>query len=154
MEFTVNGIASGKLNETLSANVRIQRTENGANAQVTANLYGHDLSVKLIDNITYIDYANMKLQLNTADINEIAEEIRGVLPQDSDLDLSQFLPQSYIDLFENFDVVTLIQKLDNITVSENQIGLDFRLNDNDVIHLTVNKDGNQTLSANVSGLRI
>ncbi len=85
MEFTVNGIASGKLNETLSANVRIQRTENGANAQVTANLYGHDLSVKLIDNITYIDYANMKLQLNTADINEIAEEIRGVLPQDSDL---------------------------------------------------------------------
>lgn len=50
MEFTVNGIASGKLNETLSANVRIQRTENGANAQVTANLYGHDLSVKLIDN--------------------------------------------------------------------------------------------------------
>ena len=96
----------------------------------------------------------MKLQLNTADINEIAEEIRGVLPQDSDLDLSQFLPQSYIDLFENFDVVTLIQKLDNITVSENQIGLDFRLNDNDVIHLTVNKDGNQTLSANVSGLRI
>ncbi len=154
MEFTVNGIASGKLNETLSANVRIQRTENGANAQVTANLYGHDLSVKLIDNITYIDYANMKLQLNTADINEIAEEIRGVLPQDSDLDLSQFLPQSYIDLFENFDVVTLMQKLDNITVSENQIGLDFRLNDNDVIHLTVNKDENQTLGANVSGLRI
>lgn len=154
MEFTVNGIASGKLNETLSANVRIQRTENGANAQVTANLYGHDLSVKLIDNITYIDYANMKLQLNTADINEIAEEIRGVLPQDSDLDLSQFLPQSYIDLFENFDAVTLIQKLDNITVSENQIGLDFRLNDNDVIHLTVNKDENQTLSANVSGLQI
>ncbi|MFR1213858.1 MAG: hypothetical protein ACLSCV_03015 [Acutalibacteraceae bacterium] len=35
MEFTVNGIASGKVNETLSANVRIQRTENGANAQVT-----------------------------------------------------------------------------------------------------------------------
>ena len=145
MEFTVNGIASGKLNETLSANVRIQRTENGANAQVTANLYGHDLSVKLIDNITYIDYANMKLQLNTADINEIAEEIRGVLPQDSDLDLSQFLPQSYIDLFENFDAVTLIQKLDNITVSENQIGLDFRLNDNGVIHLTVNKDENLSL---------
>ena len=150
MEFTVNGIASGKVNETLSANVRIQRTENGANAQVTANLYGHDLSVKLVDNITYIDYANMKLQLNTADINEIADEIRGVLPQDSDFDLSQFLPQSYIDLFENFDVVTLMQKLDNITVSENQIGLDLRLNDNDAIHLTVNKDENQTLGANVS----
>lgn len=85
----------------------------------------------------------MKLQLNTADINEIADEIRGVLPQDSDFDLSQFLPQSYIDLFENFDVVTLMQKLDNITVSENQIGLDLRLNDNDAIHLTVNKDENR-----------
>ena len=57
-----------------SANVRIQRTENGANAQVTANLYGHDLSVKLIDNITYIDYANMKLQLNTADITKLQKK--------------------------------------------------------------------------------
>lgn len=154
MEFTVNGIASGKLNETLSANVRIQRTENGANAEVITNLYGHDLSVKLIDNITYVDYANIKLQLNTTDINEIANEIRAVLPQDSNFDLSQFLPQSYIDLFENFDVFTFIQKLDHITVTENQIGLDLKLNDNDVIHFTVNKDENQALSANVSGLRI
>ena len=154
MEFTVNGIASGKLNETLSANVRIQRTETGANAEVTTTLYGHNLSVKLIDNITYVDYANIKLQLNTADINEIADEIRGVLPPDSNFDLSQFIPQSYIDLFENFEIFTFIQKLDNITVSENQIGLDLKLNDNDVVHFTVNKDENQMLSANVSGLRI
>ena len=154
MEFTVNGTASGKLNGTISSQVRIQRTENGANAQVTTNLYGHDLSVKLIDNITYIDYANIKLQLNTADINEIVEEIRKVLPQDSNLDLTQFLPQSYIDLFENFDVFTFVQKLDNITLSESQIGLNLRLNDNDVISLTVNKDENQMLSANISGLRI
>ena len=108
----------------------------------------------MIDNITYIDYANIKLQLNTADINEIVEEIRKVLPQDSNLDLTQFLPQSYIDLFENFDVFTFVQKLDNITLSESQIGLNLRLNDNDVISLTVNKDENQMLSANISGLRI
>ncbi len=157
IEFTVNGIANGKFNgELQNAVVRIQRTDNGVNGEVVVNdVYGHSLLVKLVDNVTYVDYANIKLRLNLSDIHEIADEIRAILPEEiNSFDLTTFIPQSYLDIFQNADMFELVQKFDHVTVSGEQITFDFHISDTDVLHATVRKDADEKLSVQVNGLDI
>ncbi len=154
LEFNTTIQANGKLNGDITAQVRLQRRDGGADGEITAQLYGHTLTVRFIKGITYVDYANLKLCLNTGDLDEIVRELADALPQDSDVDLAKFLPQSYIDLLENFDIFTLVQKLENLQVAENTLSFDLELSPEDVIHFALSKDENDMLSAAISGVTV
>ena len=122
-QFDAQIALSGEQNLTQTAKVKLSRSDNGMNGEVETMIAGQLLDVKLIDGITYVEYGNIKVKFNLADMETIISGIQEILPQDAqNFDISALLPQSYIDAYEQLginDMVTAFQS-NNITLESLQ----------------------------------
>ncbi len=92
------------------------------NGEVETMIAGQLLDVKLIDGITYVEYGNIKVKFNLADMETIISSIQEICRRISNFDISALLPQSYIDAYEQLginDMVTAFQS-NNITLESLQ----------------------------------
>ena len=74
-EFDTNFTLTGEPNITQNAYVKMVRTNSGINAQVDTDILGQHLTVRLVNGMAYVDYGNLKISLNTTDMDEISKRI-------------------------------------------------------------------------------
>ncbi len=72
-EFDTNFTLVGEPNVTQNAYVKLMRTNNGVNAQVDTDILGQHLTIRLVNGMAYVDYGNLKISLNTTDMDEISK---------------------------------------------------------------------------------
>ncbi len=76
--------------------------------------------------MTYIQYGDMKLKLNSNDIDTIMTRLREILPPEGTLgegaDLSAMLPAAYLELIDSFKngTVNIEQLIGNISNISNR----------------------------------
>ena len=75
--FDANIVLDGKMNINQTAHVKLVLNKDangaiqGADVHATAEIEGSTLSIKVLGNMTYIQYGDMKLKLNSNDIDTI-----------------------------------------------------------------------------------
>ena len=82
-QFDAQIALSGEQNLTQTAKVKLSRSDNGMNGEVETMIAGQLLDVILIDGITYVEYGNIKIKFNRADLETIISGIQEILPQDA-----------------------------------------------------------------------
>ena len=140
-EFDTNFTLTGEPNITQNAYVKMVRTNSGINAQVDTDILGQHLTVRLVNGMAYVDYGNLKVSLNTTDMDEISKELQSILPAAAgDFSLTDILPQAYLDLFANPDIESLVRNMTPIQVQGNTVSLGFRIG-NDTVRFSATKKG-------------
>ena len=130
--FDANIVLDGKMNINQTAHVQLvlNKDENGAvqgaDVHATAEIEGRTLSIKVLGNMTYIQYGDMKLKLNSNDIDTIMTRLREILPEGTlgeGADLSAMLPAAYLELIDSFKngTVNIEQLIGNIPIFPQQI---------------------------------
>ncbi len=104
--------------------------------------------------MAYVDYGNLKISLNTTDMDEISKELQSILPAAAgDFSLTDILPQAYLDLFANPDIESLVRNMTPIQVQGNTVSLGFRIG-NDTVRFSATKKGNILTDFVLDGISI
>lgn len=145
---------TGKVNWAQDAKLKVVRTASGANLELTAQVSGLPVSLKYIGTTAYLQSGNIKVKLNTTDIDEITKQLQAILPEGAlEVDLSEILPQSYLDLFTELDIHKLVQSIQELTLNGETITLKLKIGD-DVITITLTKNGSAIQSASIDGVTV
>ncbi|MEI3553148.1 MAG: hypothetical protein V8Q17_11635 [Acutalibacteraceae bacterium] len=127
-EFDVNAALSGEQTFNETAHVRLVRTEQGVQAEISAELEGATLLVQQKDSTTYMQYGELKVKLNNADAQSVMETLKDILPENSfNMDLSKFVPQSYIDWYNGLQLGQFIQDVQSGNINQTTIEPVFKM---------------------------
>ena len=120
------------------------------------------LYIKVLGNMTYIQYGDMKLKLNSNDIDTIMTRLREILPEGTlgeGADLSAMLPAAYLEidwiaLKRNCQYRTTSLEIFSIFPQQiQQQGADIQIGD-DVVSVKLTRDGEQLTGGSVQGVTV
>ena len=144
---------SGVPNLEQTAHVKLVRGETGLSAQVTTPILGRDLDVRLVDGVTYAQYGNVKVKLALADAQEVIRQLQEAIPQLNELDLTDAIPQTYVDFFQQFDIGRALESIQAFRVNGNRAELVIRLGE-DAITLSAQRSGENLESVRLEGVSL
>ncbi len=145
---------TGKINWAQDAKLKVVRTASGANLELTAQVSGVPVSLKYVGTTAYLQSGNIKVKLNTTDIDEITKQLQEILPEDAlEVDLSEILPQAYLDLFTELDIPKLVKSIQGLTLHGETITLRLKIGD-DIITVALTKNGSAIDSVSIDGVTV
>ena len=151
-EIDLSASLTGKINWAQDAKLKVVRTASGANLELTAQVSGVPVSLKYVGTTAYLQSGNIKVKLNTTDIDEITKQLQEILPEDAlEVDLSEILPQAYLDLFTELDIPKLVESIQGLTLHGETITLKLKIGD-DTITVALTKNGSAIDSVSIDGV--
>ncbi len=152
-EFSVNLNLKGEIDLEQTALVKLVRGEDGVSAKVATELFDHILDIRLVDGVTYVQYGNIRLRLDTADLDEIIGAVKEVLPEQAkELDLSKVLPQSYLEVLDR-DLFQWLDSIDSVKITDRLAALTLRIGD-DKVTLSLSRDEKGITGAKIEGVTV
>lgn len=142
-------------NTTLSVpgHLAIERTKDGVNALLTAEVLGEPLEVAWVDSTAYLSYGPAHVKLRERDIKSVMDAVSGLLPKNYKLDLSGVLPKAYTALINNPTPLALLGTLRSVELEDNLLTVNFKVG-SDTIRARVATDGETFPYAEIGGVSV